>query len=416
MKKNTVCVVIALLMTVMLSDGFGWTFTRHITLSDASEIAEIRTQVLGSVGRDFLDGLNVRESDVKQSGCYYYKSEDLLKYFFVIHLPNDNSVKIRPGNGEVIPADIKTLRAWFPECPEDVLKRFQKTDTHWEWAQWVESATGRRIWRWTYVLVDGADTIIMGVNWRRNPPTSDGAVVPTGPDIVISPLGTELGQIPPESEMASPAQISEDRKLAEGFVEKLIGRVKDNDPITFKEGLRLFSGPSGQLEFQLLRQLGYTDVSGASLKPYPELSCFGMVLKMNKGLFSSVADEKPIVAVRDLSSSGSTNGTSRVNSYQVVWTYVPKHSVLGAVSAGNQKTIIFDVHVKTFGKGEKRVRVDFGSALINGRKLVHLLGFRNATATTEGGKTITMQGLYHYSDEKLREIEALLMKSMEGDE
>ena len=403
-------------MTVMWSDGFGWTFTRHITLSDASEIAEIRTQVLGSVGRDFLDGLNVRESDIKQSGCYYHKSEDLLKYYFVIHLSNDDSVKIRPGNGEVIPADVKTLRAWFPECPEDVLKRFQRTDTHWEWAQWVESATGRRIRRWTYVLVDGADTIIMGVNWRRNPPSSDGAVVSTGPAITISPPGTELGQIPPESEMATQAQISEDRQLAECFVEELIGRVNDNDPITFKEGLRLFPGPGGLLEFQLLRQLGYTDVSGAWLKPYPELSCFGLVLKMNKGLFSSAAGEKPIVGVRVLSSSGSTNGKSRVNSYQVVWTYIPKHSVPGAVTADSQKTIIFDVHVKTFGKGEKGVWVDFGSTLVNGRKLVHLLGFRSATATAEDGTTITIPGRYHYSDEKLREIEALLMKPMEGGE
>lgn len=393
----------------ILSEGLAVTFSRYIPVKTPSEISGIMTHVGTTIGRDFLDGLSVQESDVKQAGYYYRQGEDLLKFYFTIRLPNEDLVKIRPSKGEPRSVDIKSMQTWFPECPREVVKRFQKMGNCYEWNEWVESATGIRVERRTYVLQDGSDLIMAGVNWRRNPPSSGGAVVPTGPAIVISPPGVEPRRKPPESETATTAQISDDRQLAVRFVEELIGRIIDNDAITFKEGLRLFTGDGQMLEFQLLHQLGYVDVSGASLKPYPELSCLGMVLKMNKGLFSSVAGDKPVVAVTDLSSSCSTNGKSRVSSYKVMWTYNQAHPMLEAVSVAKQKTIIFDVHVKTFGKGEKGLRVDFDTALINGKKLVPLLGFKdgNATATTEGTKTITTREFYHYPDEKLREIEAL---------
>lgn len=413
MRKIVIWFAFTLLAVGAFTDGHAVTFTRYIEVKPQRDITDIVTNAVASIGRDFLDGLNFQGLDTKQAGCYYYHSEDLFKFYWIIPHPCEVVPHNRAGKGNPQRLDIDALKAWFPECPDAVLQQIQKANSGFEWNEWVESATARRVKRRTYVLQDGSDLVIAGVNWRRNPPSSDGAVVLAGPAIVILPPGVEPRRKPPESETSTTAQISDDRQLAVSFVEELIGRINDNEDISFKEGLRLFLGDGQLMEFQLLHQLGYVDVSGARVKPYPELSCLGMVLKMNKGLFSSVAGDTPVVAVTDLSSAGSSNGKSRVSSFKVMLSYSQGHSVLEAVSAAKHKTIIFDVHVKTFGKGETGLRVDFDTALINGKNLVSLLGFSdgNAKATTEGKKTITTRELYHYPDEKLRELEALVEES-----
>ena len=262
------------------------------------------------------------------------------------------------------------------------------------------------IWFMVALLAFGTVTDGFAISFTRYGP--NGAA-----DVTLPPV-SKL----PESEKLTPEQLSGDRQLAIGFVKELIGRMNDNEVISFNDGLRLFHGNGLLLEFQLLRQLGYIDESGIELKPVPKYSCFGMLLKMNKSLFLSVAGETPVVAVTDLSSSGSTDGKTSASAFKVVLSYHQKNAVLEAVSADQHGAIIFDVHVKTFGKGEQAAWGDFDTALVNGKNIPSLLGFRTMAGKipSHGREPSLSPRLYTLQEDELLKLKDFIEKSVKSDD
>ena len=197
MKKTTIWSTLALLAIVAIAfrlisglDTRAWG-TRYIPVRTPHDITDIMTNIVARISRDFLPGLKIQEASIKQAGCYYWESQDLLKFYFIIPHPDKTLPIFSSKRSDPQRLDFDTLNLWFPECPKAVLKRIQKAPSSLEWNEWVESATGHRSKRRTYVMQDSSDLIIVGLDWRRNPPSSDGAVVTTGPAVVILPPGSK---------------------------------------------------------------------------------------------------------------------------------------------------------------------------------------------------------------------------------
>lgn len=421
MKKTTIWSALTLLAigTIAVKLVLGNTITRYIPVTTPHDITDITTNIVARIGRDFLSGLKIQEASIKQAGWNYWESENLLKFYFIIPHPGETLPIFNSARGDPQRLDFDILKTYFPECPKAVLKRIQKAPAGFAWNESVQAVNGMLRERRTYVIQDGPDLIIVGLYWRRNPPSSDGAVVSNEPVSIILPPGSEPWQKSTDKETIPTAQILSDGQLVSSFVEELIGRINDSEDISFADGLRLFHGDGLLMEFQLLRQLGYLDEFGKRLKPFPNLSCLGMLLKMNKGLFSSVTGNKPTINVTYLSGSGSPNGKTSMTFFKVVLSYDQANNDVATVPDPKRKTITVDLRVKTFGKGEKGMGIDLHTAQVDGKSLVYLLGFRGEGISETGNKEEDAPIgplLYHYPDEKLRELETLWIKSIKEDE